>query len=226
MNTPSTSRSGRARRYLPKPNYLANAETTIPVVNAETTIPVMEKCDSLSIHSDSTRRGTLRSARRGKGKQGNGCKNHEGTGMSVENGKESGVIVNVKEKPADQNLASERNEQVADSGTTSGNNLITENLEWRNKKKRTTEILSSDSKSKPELQKEKCRSLEARLKEANDNFEVLDNEQDTLIDLFSEERTRRDAVEENLTNKLKAASVTIQELQDKVCHFERKNLIS
>ncbi|XP_026441892.1 protein MICRORCHIDIA 4-like [Papaver somniferum] len=340
MNTPSTSRSGKARRYLPKTNYLANAEVTIPVVNAETTIPVMEKCDSLSIHSDSTRRGTLRSAQRGKGKQGNGCKNHEGTGMSVENGKESGVIVNVKEKPADQNLASERNEQVADSGTTSGNNLITENLEWRNRKKRTSEILSSDSKSKPdrakepedeapqadaallhdlqvenrelkdrikeveekhlhdlkikqtneapladaallqdlqvenrelkdrikeleekhlldlklqkekpeekhlhdlelqaqkleekhlhdlELQREKCRALEAQLKEANDNFEVLDNEQDTLIDLFSEERTRRDAVEENLTNKLKAASVTIQELQDKVCDLERKNLIS
>ncbi|KAI3870078.1 hypothetical protein MKX03_017948 [Papaver bracteatum] len=337
-NTPSTSRSGKARRYLPKTNYLANAEITIPVVNAETTIPVMEKCDSLSIHSDSTRRGTLRSAQRGKGKQGNGCKNHEGTGMSVENGKESGVIVNVKEKPADQNLASERNEQVADSGTTSGNNLITENLEWRNRKKRTSEILSSDSKSKPdrakeledeapqadaallhdlqvenrelkdrikaveekhlhdlqikqtnealladaallhdlqvenrelkdrikelkekhlldlelqkqelevkhlhdlelqeekleqkhlhdlEVQKEKCRSLEAQLKEANDNFEVLDNEQDTLIDLFSEEKTRRDAVEENLTNKLKAASVTIQELQDKVCNFERQNL--
>ncbi|KAI3891129.1 hypothetical protein MKW98_007434 [Papaver atlanticum] len=337
-NTPRTSRSGKARRYLPKTNYLANAEITIPVVNAETTIPVMEKCDSLSIHSDSTRRGTLRSAQRGKGKQGNECKNHEGTEMSVENGKESGVIVNVKEKPADQNLASERNEQVADSGTTSGNNLITENLEWRNRKKRTSEILSSDSKSKPdrakeledeapqadaallhdlqvenrelkdrikaveekhlhdlqikqtneapladaallhdlqvenhelkdrikelgdkhlldlelqkqelevkhlhdlelqeekleqkhlhdlEVQKEKCRSLEAQLKEANDNFEVLDNEQDTLIDLFSEERTRRDAVEENLTNKLKAASATIQELQDKVCNFERKNL--
>ncbi|KAI3954837.1 hypothetical protein MKW92_039020 [Papaver armeniacum] len=303
-----------SRRYFSRSNSAAK----------EIQIPVMEKCDSLSIHSESARRETLRSAQRGEGKQMNGCKNHEGTGISVENGKEPGVTVNVKEKPVDQNLASERNEQEADPGTTSRNNLITENLELKNRRKRTNEMLSSDLTSKQdrgrvlevqtnkapqtdaallhvlpvenrgiksrgdltskqdrarelevqtneapqkgaallhelqvenrelkarikelkekhlqdlkvqrekleekhlynlELQKEKCRSLEAELKETKDNFEVSVQEQDKIVEIFSEERTRRDVVEEKLANKLKDASTTIKKLQDKVFNLEKK----
>ncbi|KAI3870079.1 hypothetical protein MKX03_017949 [Papaver bracteatum] len=302
------------RRYFSRSNSAAK----------EIQIPVMGKCDSLSIHSESARRETLRSAQRGEGKQMNGCKNHEGTEISVENGKEPGATVNVKEKPVDQNLASEKNEQVADPGTTSRNNLIIGNLELKNRRKRINEMLSSDLTSKQgragalevqtnkapqtdaarlhvlqvenrelkargeltskqdrarvlgvqtneapqkdavllqelqvenlelkarvkeleekhlwdlevqrekleekhlhnlELQKEKCRSLEAQLKETKDDFEVLAQEQDKIIDIFSEERARRDVVEEKLVNKLKDASTTIKELQDKVFNLEKK----
>ncbi|KAF9668063.1 hypothetical protein SADUNF_Sadunf15G0088300 [Salix dunnii] len=62
---------------------------------------------------------------------------------------------------------------------------------------------------------EKCTALELQLQEAQQKHEELNKEQESLIDIFSEERIRRDQEEENLRKKLKDASNTIQELLDK-----------
>ncbi|OAY30716.2 protein MICRORCHIDIA 7 isoform X2 [Manihot esculenta] len=71
------------------------------------------------------------------------------------------------------------------------------------------------------LQCDKCKSLEMQLKEAQQKIEELNKEQESLIDIFSEERDRRDKEEEKLRKKLKDASNTIQELLDKVRLLEK-----
>ncbi|KAJ6970814.1 hypothetical protein D5086_028556 [Populus alba] len=68
---------------------------------------------------------------------------------------------------------------------------------------------------------EKCKSHETQLQEAQRKLEELNKEQESLIDIFSEERVRRDQEEENLRKKLKDASNTIQELLDKVRLLEK-----
>ncbi|XP_057508601.1 protein MICRORCHIDIA 7-like isoform X1 [Actinidia eriantha] len=77
-----------------------------------------------------------------------------------------------------------------------------------------------------QLEREKCKSLEIKLHEAQQKVEAMDREQETLIDIFSEERDRRDAEENSLRNRLKEASNTIQELLDKVKLLESRRAIS
>ncbi|RDY07142.1 Protein MICRORCHIDIA 7, partial [Mucuna pruriens] len=62
-----------------------------------------------------------------------------------------------------------------------------------------------------------------KLIDAEKKIEELNNDQETLIDVFSEERDRRDAEEKNLRKKLQEASNTIQELLDKIRLLERKS---
>ncbi|XP_037491189.1 protein MICRORCHIDIA 7 isoform X1 [Jatropha curcas] len=71
------------------------------------------------------------------------------------------------------------------------------------------------------LQCEKCKSIETKLQEAQQKIEELNKEQESLIDIFSEERDRCDKEEEILRKKLKDASNTIQELLDKVRLLEK-----
>ncbi|KAL6559602.1 hypothetical protein OROGR_004719 [Orobanche gracilis] len=59
------------------------------------------------------------------------------------------------------------------------------------------------------------------LQEATRKYEELYKEQGSLIDIFSEERERRDKEEENLRKKLKDASNTIQQLLDKTRSLEK-----
>ncbi|WCJ36307.1 Histidine kinase- DNA gyrase B- and HSP90-like ATPase family protein [Euphorbia peplus] len=66
-----------------------------------------------------------------------------------------------------------------------------------------------------------CKSLEIQLLEANGKLEELNKEQESLIDIFSEERDRRDKEEETLRKKSKEASNTIQQLVDKVKILEK-----
>lgn len=72
-----------------------------------------------------------------------------------------------------------------------------------------------------QYERERCKSLESQLQEATRKIEELNKEQESLIDIFSEERERRDIEEENLRKKLKDASNTIQELVDKVRLLEK-----
>ncbi|MCL7029337.1 hypothetical protein MKW94_021927 [Papaver nudicaule] len=234
-NPADASAKAKARAYEAQRNLSKARE--IP-------IPVMEKCNARSNHPESDKRETVRSA---QGQHWNGHMDYEGTRASVQKGKDSEV--SHKEKPVDQNLASKRNEQVASK--TSVSNLMTENREPNDRMKRTSDALPSDLKSKQDragapledqidkppqadsilvhgLQeenrelKEKCRSLEAQLKEANDKFESLKKEQNTFLDIFAEERIERDAKEDNLNKKIKDASNTIYELKVKVLNLERK----
>ncbi|XP_068665164.1 protein MICRORCHIDIA 7-like [Aristolochia californica] len=72
--------------------------------------------------------------------------------------------------------------------------LVADNLELKNKNKR----------------------LEARINELEQKLEEASKEQEALIDIFSEERIRRDKEEESLRKKLKDASAAIQDLLEKV----------
>ncbi|XP_010250612.1 PREDICTED: protein MICRORCHIDIA 7 isoform X2 [Nelumbo nucifera] len=72
-----------------------------------------------------------------------------------------------------------------------------------------------------QFERDRCKSLEDRLNEAEQRIEEMNKEQEALIDIFSEERNRRDSEEENLRKKLKDASNTIQELLDKVRLLEK-----
>lgn len=72
-------------------------------------------------------------------------------------------------------------------------------------------------------EKDKCKSLETRLRDSEQKLDDLNKEQETLIDVFSEERDRRNAEEKSLRKKLQEASNTIQELLEKVRSLERKS---
>ncbi|XWS47776.1 hypothetical protein CRYUN_Cryun13aG0014100 [Craigia yunnanensis] len=77
-----------------------------------------------------------------------------------------------------------------------------------------------------DLQQERnrCTSLEIELTAAQEKIEQLNIEQESLINIFAEERDRREKEEEKLRKKLKDASNTIQELLDKVKLLEKMKL--
>lgn len=54
-----------------------------------------------------------------------------------------------------------------------------------------------------------------QLQEAKQKYEEQSKEQESLIDIFSEERQRRDAEEETLRRKLKVSLITL--FDDKFC---------
>ncbi|KAE8797984.1 CRT1-like GHKL ATPase [Hordeum vulgare] len=62
------------------------------------------------------------------------------------------------------------------------------------------------------IERDKVKSLTERLEDLQRQLDTANKEQEALIDIFSEERSRRDEEEENLRQKLKEASNTIQEL--------------
>ncbi|KAI4341329.1 hypothetical protein MLD38_026063 [Melastoma candidum] len=66
------------------------------------------------------------------------------------------------------------------------------------------------------IEKERCRTLESQLKEAQEKIEQLNKEQETLIEIFQEERERREEEEQKLRRKLREASSTIEDLVNKV----------
>ncbi|PIA50983.1 hypothetical protein AQUCO_01100064v1, partial [Aquilegia coerulea] len=72
-----------------------------------------------------------------------------------------------------------------------------------------------------QFDRDRCRSLEEKLKASEAKIEEMNKEQEALIDIFSEERNRRDSEEENLRKKLKDASNTIQQLLDRVRQLEK-----
>ncbi|XP_074350329.1 protein MICRORCHIDIA 7-like [Apium graveolens] len=98
-----------------------------------------------------------------------------------------------------------------------------ENLkeDYRELKKRLTQEEEISRNLRQELLNEKNRnaSLEAKIEM---KIQEMNKEQESLIDVFSEERLRRDIEEENLRKKLKDASNTIRELLEKVRLLERR----
>ncbi|VFQ92863.1 unnamed protein product [Cuscuta campestris] len=100
--------------------------------------------------------------------------------------------------------------------------LKRENSELKERLKKSEEEILGDLLH--DLQKERDRNelLEAQVDEAKQKIEELNKDQERLVDIFSEERQRRDAEEENLRKKLKEASNTIQQLADKIKQLERK----
>nr|GMC76148.1 protein MICRORCHIDIA 7-like [Ipomoea batatas] len=103
------------------------------------------------------------------------------------------------------------------------NQLKKENCELKERLKRKEEDILGDLLNDLQNERERCESLEAQVEELKQKIEELNKDQERLIDIFSEERQRRDMEEENLRKKLKDASNTVQELLDKIMMLERKS---
>ncbi|KAM7480181.1 hypothetical protein LguiA_028394 [Lonicera macranthoides] len=102
------------------------------------------------------------------------------------------------------------------------NQLREENAELLERVKKREEKILGDLLRDLQKERDRCKSLEAQLEEARRKIEELNQEQESLIDEFSKERDCRDKEEEMLRNKLKDASNTVQELQDKVRLLEKR----
>ncbi|XP_027123568.2 protein MICRORCHIDIA 7-like [Coffea arabica] len=104
--------------------------------------------------------------------------------------------------------------------------LKEENHVLRERIERKEEEILGDLLKDLDEEKKRCKSLEAQLDGAKEEIQELRKEQESLIDIFSEERQRREIEEENLRKKLKDASNTIQDLLDKVRLLEKTRSIS
>ncbi|XP_062027721.1 protein MICRORCHIDIA 7-like [Rosa rugosa] len=100
--------------------------------------------------------------------------------------------------------------------------LRKENHELKEKLKKQDEQAPAELLKDLMLEREKNITLETKLKEAEKQIEFLNKEQDSLIDIFTDERQRRDDEENKLRKKLQDASNTIQELVEKVRELERR----
>ncbi|KAL3631725.1 hypothetical protein CASFOL_024709 [Castilleja foliolosa] len=100
--------------------------------------------------------------------------------------------------------------------------LKEENRQLRERMKKKEEEILGELLHDLQKEKERSKSLEAQLQEVKWKLAEQSKEQESLIDIFSEERQRRDIEEESLRKKLKEASNTIQDLLAKVRSFEKR----
>ncbi|KAI3820652.1 hypothetical protein L1987_08200 [Smallanthus sonchifolius] len=106
------------------------------------------------------------------------------------------------------------------------NQLVEENRKLKEKLERKDEDIVGDLLRDLERQRNQCKALEAQLEEVKENFENLTKEQETIIDIFAEEREKRDIEEETLRQKLKEATATIQDLVERVKQLELEKMKS
>ncbi|KAJ4899534.1 hypothetical protein Rs2_13485 [Raphanus sativus] len=69
-------------------------------------------------------------------------------------------------------------------------------------------------------EKERSKALEDEVNLAREKIEEMSKEQENLVEIFTEERDRRDGEEESLRRKLEEASNTIEELLNKIRKLE------
>ncbi|KAG2675408.1 hypothetical protein I3760_12G003200 [Carya illinoinensis] len=99
--------------------------------------------------------------------------------------------------------------------------LREENHELRKRlEKKEGEVLG-ELLSDLQHERDKCKSLETQLRTVLEKIEELNNEQESLIDIFAEERDRRENEETSLKKKLQDANQTIQELRDRIRQLEK-----
>ncbi|CAI9263111.1 unnamed protein product [Lactuca saligna] len=91
--------------------------------------------------------------------------------------------------------------------------LKEENVQLKKRLETSEGVMLNDLLLDLQSEKDKTISLENQIVKLQEKIQVLDQEQINLIDIFSEERNRREALEETLRNKLKEANDTIEELQ-------------
>ncbi|WZZ39515.1 hypothetical protein YC2023_035774 [Brassica napus] len=113
-------------------------------------------------------------------------------------------------EPPEKSFEPPAKPRSADSRTLSQLEQENETLKERlNKKEAVYLLLQEELRREKELRKK----LEAEVQRTKDELEDVKKEQESLIDIFSEDRDRRDKEEEDLRNKLEEASNTIQALR-------------
>ncbi|XP_073141955.1 protein MICRORCHIDIA 7-like [Henckelia pumila] len=121
------------------------------------------------------------------------------------------------------------NESLSKSSSHALVQLEEENRQLKERLKRREEEVLGDLLNDLQKEKERCKSLETQLQESNRKYVELSKEQESIIDIFQEERQRRDIEEENLRKKMKEASntikessITIQDLMGQIRILEKK----
>ncbi|XP_047340948.1 protein MICRORCHIDIA 7 isoform X2 [Impatiens glandulifera] len=96
--------------------------------------------------------------------------------------------------------------------------LREENRQLKERLKRKKDEIIGDYVRDLQLEKNKSKDLEAKLEESNKKILEMNKEQQSLIEIFSEEREQRDTEEEKLREKLK-------DLQDKLTRLEEQQRV-
>lgn len=104
------------------------------------------------------------------------------------------------------------------------NQLQKENHELKERLEREEGEMLGDLLRDLQNEKDKRKVLEIKLQEADHKIEELNREQETLIDIFTDERDRRDLEEEILRKRLRDVSNTIEGLHEKVRLLEKMKL--
>ncbi|KAI3673623.1 hypothetical protein L6452_39747 [Arctium lappa] len=104
--------------------------------------------------------------------------------------------------------------------------LVEENRQLKEKLKRKEDEILGALLHDLESERNRCKALEAQLEEAKEKSEILNKEQESIIDIFAEERDRRDIEEDALRKKLKEATATIQDLVERVKQLELEKMKS
>nr|XP_043640154.1 protein MICRORCHIDIA 7-like [Erigeron canadensis] len=104
--------------------------------------------------------------------------------------------------------------------------LAEENRQLKEKLKKKDEDILGDLLRDIEKEKNRCKELEAQLEEAKEKSETVSKEQESMIDIFADERERRDREEQILRKKLKEATTTIQDLVERVKQLELEKMKS
>lgn len=110
------------------------------------------------------------------------------------------------------NVTSNRDEQTIDDTGTVIKHFKGENSSLKESILKVEESLSREL----QIVRDKNKSLIERMENVQRQLETANEEQEALVDIFSEERIRRDQEEENLRKKLKEASSTIQDLLEQL----------
>ncbi|XP_021999292.1 protein MICRORCHIDIA 7 isoform X1 [Helianthus annuus] len=99
---------------------------------------------------------------------------------------------------------------------TNGAELREANLELRRRLGSSESVMINNLLLDLRSERDKNVLLENQLLKAQETIEKLDQDQVKLIDIFSEERQRREEMEETLRNKLKEAKNTVEELRKQI----------
>ncbi|GJN37060.1 hypothetical protein PR202_gb25981 [Eleusine coracana subsp. coracana] len=112
----------------------------------------------------------------------------------------------------DPNATSNGDLQTIDEYETVIKQLKDENLSLKERLSMVEESMSQELV----MERDKNKSLTERVEDLQRQLESANKEQEALIDVFSEERNRRDQEEDNLRKKLKDASSTITDLLEQL----------
>ncbi|OEL24960.1 Protein MICRORCHIDIA 4 [Dichanthelium oligosanthes] len=120
--------------------------------------------------------------------------------------------VRTKSQSLDPNATSNRELHTTDEYEILLKKLRDENSSLKERLSKVEESMSQELV----MERDKNKSLTERVEDLQRQLESATKEQEALIDIFSEERNRRDLEEDSLRKKLKDASATIQDLLEQL----------
>ncbi|TVU13505.1 hypothetical protein EJB05_40564 [Eragrostis curvula] len=128
------------------------------------------------------------------------------------NGLKDTDMTRIKSQLLDPNATSNGDMHAIDEYETIIKQLRDENSSLKERLSKVEESMSQELM----MERDKNKSLTERVEDLQRQLEASNKEQEALIDVFSDERNRRDQEEDNLRKKLKDASSTIQDLLEQL----------